>query len=174
MQRLRTEPETAATAEASEPVIERMTEHDLLEVVAIEETSGLSPWGWDAYYAELQSRDNSIMLVAHTASLTDRRAPMVAGFVVARHIADEIHVNNFAVRPDFRRRGIGQRLMAAVLSWGRDKNITQAVLEVRAGNKAAQQLYQACGFEVIGRRKRYYKSPVEDALLMAAALEQNS
>jgi len=171
MQRLRAGPETAAVLEAREPVIERMTEHDLLEVVAIEETSGLSPWGWDAYHAELLSRDNSIMLVARVPSLTDRSVPMVAGFVVARHIAHEIHVNNFAVRPDFRRRGIGQRLMAAVLSWGHDKNITQAVLEVRAGNKAAQQLYQSCGFVVIGRRKRYYKSPVEDALLMAAALE---
>jgi ribosomal-protein-alanine N-acetyltransferase len=46
------------------------------------------------------------------------------------------------------------------------------VLEVRAENTAAQKLYQACGFEVIGRRRRYYKAPVEDALLMAVSLKR--
>jgi ribosomal protein S18 acetylase RimI-like enzyme len=59
-----------------------------------------------------------------------------------------------------------------VLEWGRNEAAAQAVLEVRAQNAAAQKLYQACGFEVIGRRRRYYKAPVEDALLMAVSLKQ--
>ena len=87
-------------------------------------------------------------------------------------MADEIHVNNVAVRPEYRRLRIGEKLLRAVLTWGRDKGSAQAVLEVRAGNVAAQKLYQACGFEVIGRRRRYYKAPVEDALLMAVSLKQ--
>src|SRR5690348_17665564 len=45
-------------------VIMRMSEHDLLEVVEIEEQSGLSRWGWAAYYAELQSGNRELMLVA--------------------------------------------------------------------------------------------------------------
>src|SRR2546421_9692260 len=110
MLRLRTSPEPASPLSASEILIERMSEHDLLEVVAIEEMSGLSPWGWDAYYAELQSHQNSIMFVARTTGEGDSHAPIVAGFIVARHIADEIQVNNFAVKPEFRRRGIGQNL----------------------------------------------------------------
>ena len=174
MQRLRTNPERVSPPSVSEIVIERMTEHDLLEVVAIEEMSGLSPWGWDAYYAELQSHQNSIMFVARTTSEGDSPAPIIAGFIVARQIADEIHVNNFAVKPEFRRQGIGQNLLKSALSWAREKKAAQAVLEVRAGNEAAQRLYEACGFAVIGRRKRYYKSPAEDALLMALSLAWKS
>ena len=150
-------------------VLDRMTEHDLLEVVDIEEMSNLSPWGWDAYHTELRAGGNSLLRVARLSSPELRQT--IVGFVVARFMVDEIHVNNVAVRPDFRRRGIAQNLLRTVLAWGREKNAEQAVLEVRAGNVAAQELYRACGFEVIGRRRRYYSSPVEDALLMAVSLK---
>jgi ribosomal-protein-alanine N-acetyltransferase len=171
MQRLIAKAEPLVTA--VDVMIDRMTEHDLLEVVAIEEASGLSPWGWDAYYGELQLHEHSIMLVARkTQPLPDSSS--IIGFIVARRIADEIHINNFAVRPEFRRRGAGQMLLAAVLAWGRKKEARQAVLEVRAGNHAAQKLYATCGFAIVGRRKLYYRSPVEDALLMTATLDSNS
>jgi ribosomal-protein-alanine N-acetyltransferase len=97
----------------------------------------------------------------------------VIGFIVARCIAGEIHVNNVAVRPSFRRQGIGQELLQAVLAWGKKKQAGLAVLEVRAGNTAAQKLYRASGFEVVGRRRRYYKDPLEDALLMTVSLRQH-
>lgn len=163
------------TAIASKPTIvsiDRMTEHDLLEVVAIEEMCNLSPWGWDAYHTELQSTATSLMMVARVASSTNQTEPRIVGFIVARELADEIHINNVAVSPDSRGRGIGRLMMKTALSWGRERHARQAVLEVRAGNQAAHQLYRSCGFEVIGRRRRYYKSPVEDALLMAVSLEQ--
>jgi ribosomal-protein-alanine N-acetyltransferase len=161
----------AATANLSNSVsLERMTEHDLLEVVEIEEISNLSPWGWDAYHLELQNGSASLMLVARLSAHENAAHRSIAGFVVARQMADEIHVNNVAVRPEHRRLGIGESLLRAVLSWGRDRFAAQAVLEVRAENIAAQKLYEACGFEIIGRRRRYYKAPVEDALLMAVSL----
>ena len=161
----------AATANLSNSVsLERMTEHDLLEVVEIEEISNLSPWGWDAYHLELQNGSASLMLVARLSAPENAAHKSIGGFVVARQMADEIHVNNVAVRPEHRRLGIGESLLRAVLSWGRDRVAAQAVLEVRAENIAAQKLYEACGFEVIGRRRRYYKAPVEDALLMAVSL----
>lgn len=163
--------ETAIASKPTDVSLDRMTEHDLLEVVAIEEMSNLSPWGWDAYHAELQSTATSLMLVARVSSSTSDCAPIV-GFIVARQLADEIHINNVAVKPEFRGRGIGRMLMKTALDWGREMHARQAVLEVRAGNGSAHQLYRACGFEVIGRRRRYYKSPVEDALLMAVSLEQ--
>lgn len=152
--------------------IGRMTEHDLLEVVEIEEASGLSHWGWDAYHKELQSQIDSIMLVARGPGAVPLAERPIAGFIVARHLADEIHINNVAIRPAFRRHGIAARLLQDVLSWGRGKGAIQAVLEVRAGNSSAQRLYRACGFEIVGRRRRYYKEPVEDALLMAVSLKQ--
>jgi ribosomal-protein-alanine N-acetyltransferase len=152
--------------------IERMTEHDLLEVVELEEISGLSPWGWEAYHKELQSAEDVIMLVArHPLSLPGRNdGKSIVGFVVARLIGDELHVNNVAVRPEFRRHGIAARLLGAVLGWGRSKGSRLALLEVRAGNRAAQALYRRCGFRVTGRRRRYYQAPVEDALLMTVSL----
>lgn len=149
-----------------------MTEHDLLEVVEIEELSGLSPWGWEAYYHELGSAEGSLMLVARIAStnrpMNDART--IGGFIVSRVAADEMHVNNVAVRPEFRRQGIAAHLLGLALEHGKSRGVRTAFLEVRAGNVAAQQLYRRCGFAFTGRRKRYYSNPVEDALLMSAPL----
>jgi [ribosomal protein S18]-alanine N-acetyltransferase len=161
-------PEAVIASPHTEVSISRMTEHDLLEVVEIEETSKLSPWGWEAYHMELQCQSTSLMLVARGSADSG-----LIGFIVARDLANEIHINNVAVRPEFRGRGVGRRLLREVLAWGRQRGARQAVLEVRAGNEAAQQLYHRCGFEVIGRRRRYYRSPVEDALLMSVSLHQN-
>ena len=164
--------ETAIDSKLTDVSVHRMTEHDLLEVVAIEEMSNLSPWGWDAYHTELQLTATSLMLVARAPSSATESAGPIVGFIVARQFADEIHINNIAVKPEFRRRGIGRMLMKSALTWGREMQARLAVLEVRAGNGRAHQLYRGCGFEVIGRRRHYYKSPVEDALLMAVSLEQ--
>ena len=86
-----------------------MTEHDLLEVVEIEESSGLSRWGWAAYYAELQGSNRHLMLVARVADSEHRRGrSKLAGYIVARMGADELHINNVAVREPYRRLGIGR------------------------------------------------------------------
>jgi ribosomal-protein-alanine N-acetyltransferase len=149
-----------------------MTEHDLLEVVEIEELSRLSTWGWDAYHKELQSPEDVIMLVARirpqTIGLNKNHA--VAGFIVSRLVAGELHINNVAVRPEFRRQRVATALVEAVLESARIKSAAMAFLEVRAGNRTAQSLYGRCGFKVSGRRKLYYRDPVEDALLMTLAL----
>jgi len=148
-----------------------MTEHDLLEVVEIEQLSGISVWGWDAYHKELQSPQEVIMLVARPDQSSEDQASLIAGFIVSRMVAGELHINNVAVRPEFRRRGIAAHLLAAVLAEGRRNGARVAFLEVRAANVAAQLLYRSRGFQVTGRRRRYYNHPVEDALLMSLLLE---
>jgi len=152
-----------------------MTEHDLLEVVEIEDLSGLSPWGWEAYHKELQSGPDVIMLVARTVSRGETRLPEkeLSGFIVSRLIAGELHVNNVAVREEFRRQGIAARLLGAVLGWARGRGAGIAVLEVREGNQPAQALYSRCGFRTVGRRRGYYRQPLEDALLMSFSLESS-
>ncbi|HYX29821.1 MAG TPA: ribosomal protein S18-alanine N-acetyltransferase [Pyrinomonadaceae bacterium] len=142
-----------------------MTEHDLVEVCAIEEMSELSAWGWDAYHNEMQSQIDTIMLVARVVSNFSEHE--IAGFIVARLIADELHVNNVAVRPEFRQRGLGSKLLKTTLEQARQRHATIAQLEVRAGNEPAQQLYHSCGFRAVGRRKNYYRKPAEDALLLS-------
>jgi ribosomal-protein-alanine N-acetyltransferase len=145
--------------------IEAMVEHDLLEVCQIEEMSDLNAWGWDAYHKELESGQDTIMLVARVDSAF--HGVELAGFIVARLIAGELHVNNVAVRPEFRRHRIGSGLLEKTLLVARHYGATVAHLEVRAGNQAAQRLYVRCGFRATGRRRAYYRAPVEDALLMS-------
>lgn len=153
--------------------IARMTEHDLLEVVEIEELSGLSAWGWEAYHKELQSPEDVIMLVARTAHSgpNPNNERSIMGFIITRLVAGELHINNVAVRPEFRRQHVAMRLLEAALSQGSVYGALLAFLEVREGNVTAQGLYRRCGFEVVGRRKGYYRQPPEDALLMSLLLE---
>ena len=156
---------TAEQKTASDVEIVRMTEHDLLEVVEIEEQSGLSRWGWAAYYAELQGGNGELMLVAKPlqAHVDERN---IAGYIVARETAGELHINNVAVREQYRRRGYGAMLLGRVLAEARNKRATAAFLEVRDGNSAAQALYQKCGFRAIAKRANYYSDPAEDAVVM--------
>jgi len=152
--------------------LDSMTEHDLLEVVEIEAICGLSPWGWDSYHRELDSGREAVMLVARIdvpqPTLTD--GMRIAGFVVSRVIAGELHINNIAVRPEFQKMGIGSRLLNRALVAGAKQNCLATFLEVRDSNRAAQRLYEHCGFNLVGRRKQYYANPPEDALIMSKNL----
>jgi ribosomal-protein-alanine N-acetyltransferase len=161
--------ERAREEAALEFEIDRTTAHDLVEVVEVEEASGLSRWGWDSYHAEL-SRPESIMLVARRRQ-PDAAGKRLYGFVAARVSADEMHINNIGVRDEARRRGLGGALLLAALRAGRRMGAESALLEVRAGNLAAQALYRSQGFETVGRRRNYYREPPEDALVMRARLK---
>ena len=147
-----------------------MSEHDLLEVVEIEEHSGLSRWGWAAYYAELQGENRELMLVAHPTTTIKLEHPQIAGYIAARAMAGELHINNVAVRDAFRRNGIGFTLLNKAIEQGKRMGATTAFLEVRSGNSAAQALYEKCGFKAIARRPNYYSDPQEDAVVMTLDL----
>jgi ribosomal-protein-alanine acetyltransferase len=94
----------------------------------------------------------------------------VAGFLVARRIAGDLEILNLAIRPDARRRGMASSLLHQTLEWGKTFNAEKALLEVRPSNEAALQFYAKHGFEVTGRRRRYYVAPIEDALVLTAVL----
>ena len=145
-----------------------MCEHDLLEVVEIEETTGLSQWGWDAYRAEL-ARPEAVMLVVRRDT-PDDAGRYVKAYIASRVSADELHINNIGVREESRRGGLGAALLGAALEEGASRGARLAVLEVRAGNSAAQALYRRFGFEVVGQRKDYYRAPIENALVMTRPL----
>ena len=142
--------------------IDPMRERDLIEVVEIEEASGLNRWGYDAYRRELFTNPNSIMLVARNQVL----GPTVIGFFAGWIVEDELHVNNVAAHQDFRRIGVGRSLMEAAMDESSRRGVAHVILEVRASNEAAQLLYKDLGFSFIGRRRDYYRLPTEDALVM--------
>ena len=167
--------ETAATSASLNIQIDRMTEHDLLEVCLIEGLSDLSAWGWDAYHKELDSSNHNLMLVARLNRANKERAgKSIAGYVVARMVADELHINNVAELEAYRRRGIGTVLLSAALDEGACSGASVAFLEVRAGNSAAQALYERCGFDVVGCRRNYYSDPIEDALTMSLRIRPDA
>lgn len=152
-------------------VIDKMTEHDLLEVVEIEEASGLSRWGFDAYHDELRQGHGALMFVARRSGATGfDLGKAILGFIASRLIGDELHINNVAVRAECRRAGIGSGLLAKALDEGVGKGARAAFLEVRVSNVPAQALYARCGFRSAGRRKEYYSDPPEDALVMSRTL----
>ena len=154
--------------------LERANEHDLLAVVEVEESSGLSRWGWDAYRAELE-RPEAIMLVARSGvGAGGAPAGAVVGFVAARVNGDELHVNNIGVRREERGHGVGKALLGAALRAGRSLGARTATLEVRAANRVAHALYAGHGFRVVGRRRNYYRHPTDDALVMRAVLRAES
>jgi len=158
------------SSKPSEITISRMSEHDLLEVVEIEEQSGLSRWGWAAYYAELQAGNKNLLLVAAPEKSPIIEHRRIAGYIVARETAGELHINNVAVRAQYRRRGIGIALLGQVIDEARRLGVKTAFLEVRSGNFAAQALYDRCGFKAIARRANYYSDPREDAVVMSLIL----
>lgn len=155
---------------AGEIMITRMTEHDLLEVVEIEEMSGLSRWGWAAYYAELQGTNRDLMLIARIARAPIIEHQRIAGYIVARESAGELHINNVAVRDQYRRRGVGSALLGRIMDTAKRLKVKVAFLEVRSGNRAAQALYEKIGFQAIARRPDYYSDPREDAVVMSLTL----
>lgn len=95
---------------------------------------------------------------------------LVIGFLVARRVAGDLEILNFAVTADVRRRGVGAMLLREALDWAQALQATHAILEVRASNLAALRFYERHKFEVVGRRTRYYTAPIEDALLLTATL----
>lgn len=146
--------------------IEPMRERDLIEVVEIEETSGLNRWGYDAYRRELFTNPNSIMIVARNLL----PGPAVIGFFAGWIVEDELHVNNVATHQEYRRIGIGRRLMETAIDEAGRRGVAHVILEVRASNEAAQLLYRNLGFSFVGRRRDYYRLPTEDALVMKLKL----
>ncbi len=142
----------------------QMRLEDVEQVYAIDVLSFALPWSERSYRFEILENQTSRNWVAEA---TDAQGEiLIVGMVVTWVILDEAHVATIAVHPDFRRLGIGQRLLARTLLDDAAHGATQAFLEVRRGNQAALAMYARFGFEVTGVRPRYYVDNNEDALLM--------
>jgi len=90
----------------------------------------------------------------------------IVGYIVALDAADEGEILNLAVAPATRRTGLGQALVHEMLEALSDRGVRQVYLEVRESNAPARALYAAQGFKEVGRRKQYYRRPVEDAIVL--------
>ncbi|HEV7217310.1 MAG: ribosomal protein S18-alanine N-acetyltransferase [Terriglobales bacterium] len=105
-------------------------------------------------------------------SAAPRRIMMVAedeagvqGFGIMRLMRQECEIENLVVAPEMRRRGVGKQLLRTLIDLARKQGVITVFLEVRDGNDAARALYNGVGFRESGRRRAYYHSPREDAIL---------
>jgi ribosomal-protein-alanine N-acetyltransferase len=139
--------------------VELMKVDDLAEVQVIERESFTTPWPPHAYRQELETNRLAHYIVA-------RCGDVIVGFAGIWLLVDEAHVTTFATRRSWRRQGIGERLILALLDLARNRGAHEATLEVRPSNMPARRLYEKYGFKVVGVRPRYYSDDNEDALIM--------
>jgi ribosomal-protein-alanine N-acetyltransferase len=141
-----------------------MTMADLPIVIELDELSFSQPWPSDAFAMELFNPNARCLVVEVEAR--------VVASIVLWLVLDETHIATIAVHPDFRRQGIGKALLKASMDAAYAEGARLYHLEVRAGNAAAQKMYADFGYEIVGRRPKYYQDNGEDALLLTLDLTE--
>ena len=137
---------------------------DLAQVVEIEQACFTTPWSEQLFVAEFRNN-----LSRRFVALDPRLLPIrvVLGYVIYwRVVYDEFHLMSIAVHPKYHHQGIGTMLMQAMHDDVEQEQNARIVLEVRASNWQAQELYKQQGYRPIGLRREYYYDNKEDALLM--------
>ncbi len=136
---------------------------DLPGILGIEVRSFSRPWSAHAF-RQLLEAPRTLFVVA----LTERGE--VGGYGVLWWVANEGEIANVAVDPESRGRGLGGRLLDALLEGAAREGLERVFLEVRASNEAALRLYRSRSFDRVGLRRGYYQAPTEDALVLRVVL----
>jgi ribosomal-protein-alanine N-acetyltransferase len=134
-----------------------MTERDLDQVVAIEAAAQPNPWSEKIFRDELAAPDRAYLVIEERD---------LAGFGGAMVVDGDAHITNLLVKPDHRRRGVGTRLMTALIEAALEMGAANLTLEVRSRNEDARSLYSHFGLAPVGVRQGYYGD--DDALIMWA------
>lgn len=134
-----------------------MTKESAIYTAELEKLCFSAPWS-EEILCETISHPESEFLCAFVDG-------EFAGYAGMLCVLDEGQICNVAVCPPFRRMGVGEALMAAQQQAGLQRGLSVMYLEVRAGNTAAQRLYEKMGWEKVGVRRNYYSNPREDGVL---------
>jgi ribosomal-protein-alanine N-acetyltransferase len=116
-------------------------------------------WTFAGYEREIDSPNSDLLVLQDSSS-------SLLGIACLWAIAEEAHITLLAVHPNYRRQGLGQTLLYAMLAKAWLRQLEWATLEVRVSNPVAIALYRAFGFQDVGRRRRYYQDTGEDALIL--------
>lgn len=156
-------------AKISNVRVAEMTENHLAGVFRISQENNLGYWSYEDYRSEI-FRLNSVCLIAETCDMK------TIAFMVARLIKLEncAELYNIATDEKYRRSGIAGKLLGELVKRSVDSNLNRIMLEVRKSNLPAINLYKSEGFTILGTKKDFYKSPVEDALTMIKILGEES
>ena len=135
------------------------TLEDVEGIYQLECISFADPWSRKVIEEEFHNPQANYLLAIEEGK--------IIGYVGVWVVFEEGQITNVAVHKDYRQRGIGAKLIEAMMTFGEAKGIAIYFLEVRESNAAAIGLYEKCGFKMSGRRKKFYTTPTEDALLMS-------
>ena len=150
-----------ADAELVDVVVTPMRRRHLRAVLRIEHLTQSPGWSLGLFLGEVARPEGRRYLVAKVG-------PQVVGYGGMLFIAGEGHVTTLSVDPAWQRHGIATRLLSTLCREAVARGVTDATLEVRAQNPAAQALYRGFGFAPTGVRRGYYADTGEDALIMWA------
>lgn len=144
--------------------IRTMEQADLEDILEIERLSFISPWTRGMFEETICS--------PIAKNLVLEKDNKVIGYIMLYSVEDEAHIMNIAIHPVHRRKGLGVYLVNYIIEDCSRDGITDFFLEVREGNRGAQDLYRTLGFSVIGKRKGYYRETGEDAYVMHMSLRK--
>ena len=136
----------------------QMNASHVAQVAGLEKICFSDPWSEKSIASEL---DNQL-----SYWLAAVEGDTVAGYIGSQSVLGEADMMNVAVHPDFRRKGIAERLVLSLVEGLKARGNHCLSLEVRASNEPAINLYKKLGFLQVGRRTKYYRNPREDALIL--------
>ena len=134
----------------------------LEDVVELENICCSNPWSRALLIRELENKESLSPGLIFGDSLVAQSFNYL--------VADELHILNISVHPQFRGMGLGKFLLSSLLLYGLSKGLRMATLEVRESNRGALGLYHKLGFQLTAVRKRYYQDNGEDALVLDRAI----
>ena len=139
----------------------RIERKHLPAIAALEKEAFVHPWGEESL--EILCTDAAIGVVL----MDGARAAAYGGMMC---VAGEGQITNIATSPDYRRQGLAERVMSVLVDTARERGFYEISLEVRESNFPAIGLYEKFGFVAMGKRPRFYTSPVEAAIVMVLSL----
>ena len=145
--------------------IDYAREEDVPTIAAIERRVFSDPWSESAF-RDVLAHPAMYFACVREPKGDDYAAECVRGYVVAWFAAGQGEIANLAVEESARGRGLGSTLLDAALDEARGHGTEEVFLEVRTSNLRARELYQSRGFVEVGRRRRYYRRPIEDAIVL--------
>lgn len=143
-------------------LIREMKREDIPKIMNIENELFSTAWEEEMFLEEIEQHYAYVLQIKYD----------IIGYICGWKLLDEFNITNVAVIEKFQRKGLGEELVKFIISMLLNENCFKFFLEVRESNRAAQQLYKKLGFSVIGSRKYYYHSPVENAQLFGINLKK--
>lgn len=149
-------------------IIEEMTLRHMEQIMAIENVSFPTPWSENMFRKEL----NVSISRNFVALVESKEGKEIVGYMNYWIYAEESHLNNIAVRSDYRGKGVALKLMTEMIRKSLKEGAVLGTLEVRQSNRAAIGLYEKCGYVVKGIRPNYYDDTKEDGLILWCDFEE--